>query len=84
VRHWHGLWVAPTTAPGEWAVLAAVLSGLGRLVVFPVVAFGTTGGWMPWGILLIAAGIPAFVGAVAAPILSAINFAVLQPLWSIG
>ena len=46
-KQWHGFPVAPTTALGKWAVVAAVASGVGWLVVFPVAAFGSTGEWVP-------------------------------------
>ena len=70
VKQWLGFPVAPTTALGKWGVLAAVVSGLGWLVVFPAAAFGSTGEWWPTGLLLLVGGIPAFVCAIAASILA--------------
>ena len=70
LRQWHGLPVAPTTALGRWAVRSAVVSGLGWLVVLPVVAFGSTGRWVPWGILAVIGLVPGFVCAIAASVLA--------------
>lgn len=56
---------------GWWAAVLAVVSGLGWLVVVPVAAFGSTGEWMSWGILLVVGGVPSVrVRHIGAPILA--------------
>ena len=70
VRQEHGHPVAPTTRLGRWAVWTAVASGIGWLILLPAVVSGSTGEWVPWGILAVVGGIPAFTCAIAASILA--------------
>ena len=53
VREWHGAPVAPTTRLGRWAVLLAVVSGIGFLVALPAILFGDSSVWVPWALLLL-------------------------------
>lgn len=71
VREWYGVPVAPTTRLGRWAVLTAVVSGIGWLVALPAILFAPTDtGWVPWGILLVVGLVPGLVCAIASPILA--------------
>jgi hypothetical protein len=71
VRKWHGLPVWPTTRLGSWAVIAAIVSGVGWLVALPAIVFAPSEGvWLPWGVLLIVGLVPGLVCAIAAPILA--------------
>ena len=69
LTEWHGHRIAPTTRLGRWAVVLAVVSGIGWLIALPAILFAPTDtGWMPWGILLVAGVVPGFVCAIAASI----------------
>ena len=71
VRGWHGAPVAPTTRLGRWAVLLAVVSGIGCLVALPAILFAPTDtGWLPWGVLLVVGLVPGLVCGIAASILA--------------
>ena len=71
IRKWHGLRVAPMTRLGRWAVISAVVSGVGWLVALPAVVFAPSEGvWWPWGVLLVVGLVPGFMCAIAASILA--------------
>lgn len=71
VRKWHGLPLRPTTRLGTWAVILAVVSGIGWLVALPAVLFAPSEGvWLPWGVLLVVGLVPGFLCAIAASIVA--------------
>jgi hypothetical protein len=71
IREWHGHQVAPTTRLGRWAVILAVVSGIGWLVALPaLVVDPTADAFVPWGILLLVGLIPGFVCGIAASIVA--------------
>jgi hypothetical protein len=71
IREWHGEPVAPTTRLGRWAVLLAVVSGVGWLVALPaLVVDPTADAFVPWGILLLVGLIPGFVCGIAASVVA--------------
>jgi hypothetical protein len=71
MREWHDVAVAPTTRLGRWAVLAAVVSGIGWLVALPaLVVDPTVDAFVPWGILLLVGLIPGFLCGIAASVLA--------------
>ena len=69
VRKWHGLRIEPMTRLGRWAVILALVSGIGWLVALPaLVVDPTADAFVPWGILLLVGLIPGFVCGIAASI----------------
>jgi hypothetical protein len=71
VREWHGHLVAPATRLGLWAVILAILSGVGWLVALPaLVVDPTADAFVPWGILLLVGLIPGFACGIAASIVA--------------
>jgi hypothetical protein len=71
IREWHGEPMAPTTRLGRWAVLLAVVSGIGWLIALPaLVVDPTADAFVPWGILLLVGLIPGFVCGIAASIVA--------------
>lgn len=70
-HRWHGPPVAPTTSLGKWAVLSAVVSGIGWLIALPAIVYAPSEGvWWPWGVLLLVGLILGLVCAIAASILA--------------
>jgi hypothetical protein len=52
-KEWHGLPIAPVTRLGRWAVISAVMSGIGWVVALPAIAYGQSDVWVPWVLLLL-------------------------------
>jgi hypothetical protein len=70
-REWHGLPVKSTTRLGRWAVVLAVVSGVGWLVALPaIVVDSSADAFVPWGILLLVGLIPGFVCGIAAAVVA--------------
>ena len=70
-RKRHGLPVKPTTRLGEWAVVLAIVSGVGWLIALPALVLDPHASEMvPWGILLLVGLIPGFVCGIAASIVA--------------
>src|SRR5262245_62833094 len=85
VREWHGLPPARTTSLGRWAVILAVVSGVGWLVALPALVVDPTADvFVPWGILLLVGLIPGFLCGIAASIVAFLAMVRPSPKRSAG